>query len=160
MSLSRLPATLRPVRVCRQKAIGRIQAFRVQALACVFGQRQPKGWTLNACMPRQSLFSDRLAGVALQFALRRSIEPDLANRSTHRGSLRFFAIFAVSVLFFNAKNAKNAQRKRKGLRLQSICHLAPLVITNISSAAFRSASSDARASAQALIDIPTCSANL
>src|SRR5947208_16481011 len=41
---------------------GRIQAFRVQALACVFGQRQPKGWTLNACMPRQSLFADRLAG--------------------------------------------------------------------------------------------------
>src|SRR5947209_4283942 len=44
-------------RVCREKVFGGIQAFRVQALACVFGQRQPKGWTLNACMPRQSLFS-------------------------------------------------------------------------------------------------------
>ncbi len=28
------------------------QAFRVQALACVFGQRQPKGWTLNTCSAR------------------------------------------------------------------------------------------------------------
>jgi hypothetical protein len=32
------------------------EAFRVQALACVFDQRQPKGWTLNACVARQSYF--------------------------------------------------------------------------------------------------------
>jgi hypothetical protein len=33
------------------------QAFRVQALACVVGQRQPKGWTLNACVGQLQFYS-------------------------------------------------------------------------------------------------------
>jgi hypothetical protein len=36
------------------RMIAQIQAFRVQALACVFGQQQPKGCTLNACLEPQS----------------------------------------------------------------------------------------------------------
>jgi hypothetical protein len=50
----------RDSRVCREKRFIRIQVFRVQALACVFGQRQPKGCNLNAVWHGITLFPDRL----------------------------------------------------------------------------------------------------
>jgi hypothetical protein len=41
----------------RKKREAELQAYRVQALACVFGHRQPKGCTLNARMYRTSVSS-------------------------------------------------------------------------------------------------------
>src|SRR5687768_14255880 len=41
-----------------------LQAYRVQALACVFAQAQPKGCTLYACIHGDRSFADSLGGDA------------------------------------------------------------------------------------------------
>src|SRR5688572_8395668 len=65
-----------------------LQAYRVQALACVFAQAQPKGCTLYACSHGDHSFPDSNAGVANMIGVSLTFAPAVIKSVTHHTSFQ------------------------------------------------------------------------